>query len=656
MAFQNEEDYLDNLLKSITEKKESVSADALFTTDSNLQVPETFETPVENEKNTEEEDIYQKMRFDDINPMAAMFSSDKAENWNEMTVNDVLEQEERNGQEEPPEPESQTQAEHQEESEDELIDQYIQKVLTEEESKEEAGQIEQSEQIEEPVEIEQPEQIEPPVEIEQPEQTEPPTQYIDITENESEGENHLINMLDDIFTDVENEIQQSQQAAENFVDAQQEVQEKNDEEVDFSNIPVDDELRELLGTDGIEEQEEGTLSGLSEEELKKLENLQNESDSVENGMEEAISYSEEGEDKSAGITELLNQIADAGIDVNSNSLDAGNESEKEQSSDNKQSLAQIPEKKAKEKDAGAKKSGLLGLLLGIFKKKEKQEQKENVNENQQVLDELFDENGELLGKEKKVKKKGLFSKSKKNNEVETPIAGGGEPIPEMGDIPELEDIPELGKKEKKKKEKKKKEPKEKKVKEKKPKKPKQPKIKKEKAPVNPSELISIKPVVIIIMLVIIVGITGYVYFFIHSFSYEQALDQATYYLVDKKYQLAYEAIAGIEPKNEEDTALKEQITTIMYVQKQYNSYERYLKMKLSFEALDSLIKGIKEYDVYYGKAEELGVSGDLDNVKELILTALRQYGISEAMARSYGAITDYEQYVYILESYGGIVQ
>lgn len=644
MAFQNEEDYLDNLLKSITEKKESVSADALFTTDSNLQVPETFETPVADEKNTEEEDIYQKMRFDDINPMAEMFSSDKAENWNEITVNDVLEQEKKNGQEEPPEPESQTKSEHQEESEDELIDQYIQKVLTGEKGKEEAGQIEQ------------PEQIEQPVEIEQTEQTEEPTQYIDITENESEEENHLINMLDDIFTDVENEIQQSQQSAENFVDVQREEQEKSAEEVDFSNIPVDDELRELLGTDGIEEQAEGTLSSLSEEELKKLENLQNESDSVENGVEEASPYSEESEDESAGITELLNQIADAGIDVNSNSLDAEKESEKEQSSNNEQSLAQVPEKKAKEKDAGAKKNGLLGLLLGIFKKKEKQEQKENVNENQQVLDELFDENGELLGKEKKIKKKGLFSKSKKNNEVETPVAGDGEPIPKMEDISELEDIPELEKIEKKKKEKKKKEPKEKKVKEKKPKKPKQPKIKKEKVPVSPSELIAIKPVAIIIMLVIIVGITGYVYFFIHSFSYEQALDQATYYLVDKKYQLAYEAIAGIEPKNEEDTALKEQITTIMYVQKQYNSYERYLKMKLSFEAIDSLIKGIKEYDAYYGQAEELGVSSDLDNVKELILAALREYGISEAMARSYGAITDYEQYVYILESYGGIVQ
>ena len=93
----------------------------------------------------------------------------------------------------------------------------------------------------------------------------------------------------------------------------------------------------------------------------------------------------------------------------------------------------------------------------------------------------------------------------------------------------------------------------------------------------------------------------------------------------------------------------------MYVQKHYNSYERYVKMGMEFEALDSLIKGIKEYDTYYAYGVELGISADLDNVRMQIVNALQKYGITESMARSYGAITDYVQYVYILESYGGLV-
>ena len=43
MGFQNEEDYLDNLLKSITENKDSVSSEELLSTDSKMKIPDTFE-------------------------------------------------------------------------------------------------------------------------------------------------------------------------------------------------------------------------------------------------------------------------------------------------------------------------------------------------------------------------------------------------------------------------------------------------------------------------------------------------------------------------------------------------------------------------------------------------------------------------------------
>ena len=144
--------------------------------------------------------------------------------------------------------------------------------------------------------------------------------------------------------------------------------------------------------------------------------------------------------------------------------------------------------------------------------------------------------------------------------------------------------------------------------------------------------------------------------FIKIFTYSQSFDMAMYYLMDNKYTFAYESVMGVEPKSDEDAALIEQIETIMFVQKQYNSYERYLKMNMQTEAIDSLIKGISKYDKYINRAVEIGVGDHMDSVKALIVNTLWiEYGMTEDMARSYSLLTDSEQYNFILESYGGRV-
>lgn len=640
MGFQNEEDYLDNLLKSITENKDSVSSEELLSTDSKMKIPDTFETSMQEEK--EDDSVYQNMKFDenDINPMAAMFENNMAQAWEDVTVGDVLGESAGTAFEKPSEQDNAFEADNALEqeknetsSEDDMVDDYIRKVLST-----------PDEEVPETVSDEEGE--------------EEPTEYIDITNSDSSFDNDLIGKLDGIINTVESTIQEETALAQEESGKSQE-QIPDESTVDFSNIEVDDELKELLGVENQEElgNMESQLEGetLSEEDLKKLDEMVSSAEEVNEPVIEE-EYSDGGEDDLGSLAELFEQAADVGIHVNE--VDAGKSTEGENAD-----LDEIPSLDPKESgnvrggDKKKSKEGFLTRLLGMFRKKKNEAPDEGASENQQVLDELFDENGELIGDKKKVKKKQLFSKNKKKTDtgaVEAPV----EEIQELTDSAmDLEDIPEIPVKEKKKKEKKKKEPKDKKSKEKKPKKPKQPKEKKEKVPVSPSELITIKPVAIIIMLLVIAGVTGYTYFFILSFSYNQALDEATYYLVDKKYTFAYEAIAGVEAKNEEDMALKEQICTIMYVQKQYNSYERYIKMNMPFEAIDSLIKGIKEYDTYYDKAVEIGVSADLDSVKALIVNTLQQeYGISESMARSYGAITDYEQYKYILESYGGITE
>ena len=386
--------------------------------------------------------------------------------------------------------------------------------------------------------------------------------------DDSENTSELLNVLDELFNDTEIEVESKQD-------------EQRDQDV--SNMDLDDDLKELLGLNEDSPVDLSSAEKLSEEELARVANMDNDS--------------------------------------------ASNSDEKET-----------------DKQQKKKKGNFISKILSIFKKKSDNNESVSADENQQVLDELFDENGELMGDNKKAKKKGLFSK--------------GEPVKEETPETEEVDITELvaGEEEKKpKKEKKKKEKKEK-VKKEKPKKVKQPKPKKEKQPVDPSELIKVKPKVVFFILILAAAISAAAILFIKIFTYSQAFDMAMYYLMDNKYTFAYESVMGVEPKSDEDAALIEQIETIMFVQKQYNSYERYLKMNMQTEAIDSLIKGISKYDKYINRAVEIGVGDHMDSVKALIVNTLwTEYGMTEDMARSYSLLTDSEQYNFILESYGGRV-
>lgn len=614
MAFEDEEDYLDKLLQSITDENKESSEEDLFSTDSEMQIPETFVSP-QVENNPAQEDITEEMFFQPEEMSATQEESHEqvqpAEDLDDIEEN-VVEEDETEVKE-LPEDESldMQQADIMDLIQESMPEEILsEEILPEEVSLEEMIPEDDSKADEyirtlaEPDEEMQPAESNGEPEENVPEAVVPDT---DITENDSEDVNELLGQIDGIFSDVEEETAVETQAEEQHTE---EIPQNESEEFDFSNLQVDDELKELLGVESEAELADivPENGGLSEDELAKLA-----------GMEESFDNAQKTEQLDVENEEPQNQ----------------NPSETERD------------------DGGEPPKGLLTKLTSIFHKKKTEDtaSKEH-NENQKVLNELFDENGELLG-EGKAKKKGLFSKfRKKTDDVETALEETAASAEVLSDIPEIDNIiPEEETVKKKKKEKKPK--KEKPVKPKKEKKPKKPKPKKEKVPVNPAELITIKPVGVIIVLVIVAGLTGYVYFFVNSFNYSQAMDKATYYMVDKKYTNAYRAISGIKMKNEEDIALQEQIETVMYVQHHYDAYERYIKANMQFEALDSLIQGINAYDYYFNKAAELGITADFENVKQNIVNALNPYGITEAMARNYGAITDYAQYKYILEGYGG---
>ena len=64
-----------------------------------------------------------------------------------------------------------------------------------------------------------------------------------------------------------------------------------------------------------------------------------------------------------------------------------------------------------------------------------------------------------------------------------------------------------------------------------------------------------------------------------GFYYNNSVSLAKDYYSNEQYEKAYDKLSGIK-LNGSDKTLYEQASTIMYVQKQYDSYENYLKLNM----------------------------------------------------------------------------
>ena len=128
------------------------------------------------------------------------------------------------------------------------------------------------------------------------------------------------------------------------------------------------------------------------------------------------------------------------------------------------------------------------------------------------------------------------------------------------------------------------------------------------------------------------------------FSYDISIADATYKFGNRKYTEAYEGIRGLEIK-EKDMEIHDKIYTVMFVNKQLNSYNNFFAMGDYSAALDSLIKGLSRYNKYIALARQLGIHTDLDYVRKQIMAELQKvYGISEREALELMDMTDRQEY------------
>ena len=195
----------------------------------------------------------------------------------------------------------------------------------------------------------------------------------------------------------------------------------------------------------------------------------------------------------------------------------------------------------------------------------------------------------------------------------------------------------------------------------KPKKVKQPKPKKEKKPKEPpkpGDILKIKPLSLVMLVLFVAGVVVLISVLNSALYYNTNSSQAKIYYNNGEYDKAYSKLNGMK-LNSNDKTLYEQASTIMYVKRQYDSYENYMSLNMKTEALDALIKGIDRYNTFRSTAQELGIDDKFKAEYQNIIDALQNtFKISEAQGISLADMSnsDFTNYYLKIKEYGKAVQ
>ncbi len=135
-------------------------------------------------------------------------------------------------------------------------------------------------------------------------------------------------------------------------------------------------------------------------------------------------------------------------------------------------------------------------------------------------------------------------------------------------------------------------------------------------------------VLVALVMIFFFSIGGFIILGTSIFDYTLAITKTTNYFQRQKYGMAYREILGVEVK-EQDQELEDKVYTVMYVERQYEAYENYVRLDAPDLALNALVQGLGKYDDYYEDAKSLGIVEDLNNARGKIVSALSSvYGVS----------------------------
>ena len=172
-----------------------------------------------------------------------------------------------------------------------------------------------------------------------------------------------------------------------------------------------------------------------------------------------------------------------------------------------------------------------------------------------------------------------------------------------------------------------------------------------KAQREPVERVKIKPVFLIFMLTVISAFVMLIMFSSNSLAYGNNINNAEKYLERQKYELAYNELAGLKIKKENEI-LYEKINILMLIEKQYNSYINFMNLDMPKQALDSLAKAVAQYDKNIDKADALGIAENMNPILDNVNYALQtEFNLSVDDIRVINQIEDKNEYTRQIETY-----
>ncbi len=189
------------------------------------------------------------------------------------------------------------------------------------------------------------------------------------------------------------------------------------------------------------------------------------------------------------------------------------------------------------------------------------------------------------------------------------------------------------------------------AKRKKEKKSKKPKVKKVKAPrvkkpKEPDEIIPIPKVLLIFSFSFIVLLVICLIFGGNLKYYNEKMQRATTFYVNKDYEAAYGEISGLSIR-EKDQDFYNQVFTVMLVSHQYTAGKNLLAVGDYEQALHSYLKGIAMYDKYQNQARDLNCLDEMNGVLEQLNKELNDtFGLTESKARELNLLDNKEEYAY----------
>ena len=117
-----------------------------------------------------------------------------------------------------------------------------------------------------------------------------------------------------------------------------------------------------------------------------------------------------------------------------------------------------------------------------------------------------------------------------------------------------------------------------------------------------------------------------------SFQDSIAKARRAYYAGD--YKSVYIETYG-EKLDESDSIIEAKSKVILTMQRKLDSYQNHMKLGQSVEALNALITGLQTYDTINQEAESYGVLAEVDSIKDEILAILESnYGLNEEEAKA----------------------